>query len=300
MKRAEIPDTAAKDVRRIRWDDNLSRLARFVADNGRLPTQRGADARELSLAYWLNTQRYGARPDRMEALDRLVPTWRKTQFDSAWERQMEDVASFKAANGFFPRSSSSDRDEQLLGYWLVEQRRNVTPARAAMFDARIPGWRESRNLPLLWQNSLEDLVRFVTEHGHNPRQTGKATGEKRLAFWLKDQRILATPERSDVLDKALPKWRGNHPGHRSWIDSFTAVKDFLADHGHLPSRGADPSQHRLRQWLTDQIQRATDDQLAALDQAFPGWTSSRSGVAGGLCQSGPDLGSSGTASCRAA
>lgn len=257
-----------KSVLQLRWEENLSSLAQFLADNERFPAQTATEAAERKLASWLQYQRGHALPDRIEALDRMVPIWRKASFDSRWETQLEGAASFAAAHGRHPRTGSSDRQEQLLGYWLVYQRQGATPERAARLDSRLPGWRGSRDH--LWCEVLGKAAAFVAGHGHIPHQTGATASERSLAHWLKEQRRHATPERAAALDGAVPGWRGNHPGHRAWEDSFTAVRDFLAATGRLPVRGNN-AERRMSAWLYDQSRRATEEQRAALDAALPGW-----------------------------
>ncbi|GAA4034112.1 hypothetical protein GCM10023063_17580 [Arthrobacter methylotrophus] len=261
-------DPGSTNSHQLRWDSNLATLVRFIADNGRPPAQGAADDAERKLASWLNHQRGHALPDRVEALDRAIRTWRQTTFDLRWEKHLKATAAFSATYGHHPRPGSSDRDEKMLGSWLVKQRQNTTPERAARLDSMISGWRGSRVQS--WSEILDKVVSFVAEHGHVPHQTGAGEHERSLASWLKEQRRYATPERAAALDGAVPNWRGNHPGHRAWEDSFTAVQDFLAETGRLPSRG-DKAGRRLAAWLSDQSRRATDEQRAALDAALPGW-----------------------------
>lgn len=262
------PDPGTTSAHQLRWETKLAALAGFIATNGRFPVHGSQEAVERKLASWLQYQRGHALPHRIEALDLAVPTWRSSTYDMRWDKHLEAAASFAAVHGRHPRPGSPDRDEQLLGYWLVKQRQATTPERAARLDARIPRWREARDQS--WSEILGKVASFVAEHGHVPHQTGATDEERSLASWLKEQRRYATPERAAALDGAVPDWRGNHPGHRAWEDSFTAVRDFLAMNGRLPSRG-DDAERRLASWLYDQSRRATDEQRAALTDALPGW-----------------------------
>ncbi|MBG0738637.1 helicase associated domain-containing protein [Paeniglutamicibacter antarcticus] len=252
-----------------RWARNLAAIIRFQAEKGRLPVQGAKETTERKLASWLSVQRMRAGPARANTLDKDLPGWRGESRTSQWETKMEAAAVFAAAHGHHPRSKSSNRAEKLLGYWLVHQRRTATPERVARLDERIPDWRESQHQA--WTVTVDQIAVFVKQHGHIPHQTGQDASERHLANWLKGERMNPRPERVTALDNAAPGWRGNHPGLRSWEDSLTAVRKFLADNGRLPSGGADDVQRRLAVWVSDQSRRATDEQRSTLDRLIPGW-----------------------------
>lgn len=252
----------------VRWEAAFTSLTRFLAESGRLPALRAEDPDERRLASWLRYQRMHASPARAEALDSAIPDWRRTVPDLKWEAHLESVAAFTATHGRHPSAGSSDRQEQLLGYWLVKQRQVASPERAARLDSRIPAWRGFRDQA--WSENLAKVASFVEVHGHVPHQTGATSEERSLASWLKDQRRHASGERAAALDENVPNWRGNHPGHRSWEDSFASVREFHATTGRLPSYG-DAGERRMASWLSDQSRRATEKQRTALDRALPGW-----------------------------
>lgn len=60
------------------WDSTLSAYAAFLGNRGRHPRGQaaGADATEVSLSRWIQTQRASATGDRAKRLDAAAPGWR--------------------------------------------------------------------------------------------------------------------------------------------------------------------------------------------------------------------------------
>lgn len=198
--------------------------------------------------------------------DEPVPTG--AQADIIWHGFLTQVMELVAATGRFPRATRGP-EELRLKSWVTRQRRTMNPERIRILDEKLPGWRGGRLRS--WEDSFTATAAYFKVHGKNPTQTNPDPEVARLALWLRDQRRHATPEQQAALDSAVPGWRGKHPGHRAWSDSFKEMQAFVATHGRLPRATADRAEARLRTWLYDQRRLADDDQRAQLDSAFPGW-----------------------------
>lgn len=185
-----------------------------------------------------------------------------------WDESLTAAADFVATNGRFPAAVSGTLEGSLRN-WIVTQRRTASPERTVILDEKLPGWRGTvARRP--WAESLALTVAYVTQHGKNPAQTHPDHEVARLAHWLKDQRANASREEADALDAAVPGWRGTHPGHRSWDESFALVCAFSERHGRLPKKSPG-EEGRIGTWLDDQRGRANDSQRARLTAEFPGW-----------------------------
>ncbi|HEX9088644.1 MAG TPA: helicase associated domain-containing protein [Arthrobacter sp.] len=250
------------------WAAKAAELAEFHARQGRFP-----NSKDGSIYSWIIIQRRLASPGRAAALDSRLPGWRGVKhFAGQWEAALDRAEAFVAANGRLPRHKAADTDERSLGNWINVQRYAITPEREAILDRSIPSWRTYQAMRP-WEDSLGAVADFANVTGDFPHQTSADAETRRLAHWLKDQRMGCSPERSAALDESVPGWRGKHPGHRSWDQSLAGVAAFFAVEGHLPlaPRTAGPEEKRLRGWLTDQKLRASAGQRARLDALFPGW-----------------------------
>jgi hypothetical protein len=216
----------------VLWLETLEELKAFVAEHGRLPTQR--EARALTL--WVYTQRAAKKamdagstsaemtPARVAALE-AVPGWAwAADLEAAWQEKLEALEAYVAEHGRLPLF----RDASGLGGWIHQQRqakkamdagrkssRKMTPKRVAALEA-VPGWTWEVDLKAAWQAKLEALEAYVAEHGRLPRQ-GDPSG---LGEWIHTQRQGKkamdagktgtvrngmTPERAVALE-AVPGW----------------------------------------------------------------------------------------------
>lgn len=198
---------------------------------------------------------------------------RAEQFAAQWETMFSDVKNFVAAHGRFPKKVEGERK---LALWVITQRRDAGADRVARLNDGLPGWNVQVRIAA-WEDNLSALTRYVTATGNFPTQLDQDRSVSRLAFWLREQRMGASGERSSRLDAAVPGWRGNHPGHRSWESSLDELAAFVALTGRRPILSVDASANeiRLRRWMVDQRRRATADQRASLNARVPGWDSTR-------------------------
>lgn len=185
-----------------------------------------------------------------------------------WDESLSAVMDFVAATGRYP-VSGRDRAENRLKSWLFNQSRLTNGDRIRVLDEKLPGWRGIGNYRT-WDESLALTAAYVAAHGKNPAQTDPDKDVVRLASWLKAQRLNATAEAAAILDATIPGWRGTHPGHRNWEESFTLLRAFVSGNDRLPKKSGG-EEGRLGNWIDDQRRRASAGQRARLDAEFPGW-----------------------------
>jgi len=114
---------------------------------GTWPTSRSRDEFVASLAFWFGNIRVAGREDTLPArhrqlLDTQVPGWNDS-VEQTWERTAHEIAEFSSRTGHMPSSISPEHSERRLARWMSDKRRgrNMTPARAALLDEVLPGWR---------------------------------------------------------------------------------------------------------------------------------------------------------------
>lgn len=137
-----------------RWTARCEELARFVAENGRMPFAKGHGHTESSLGRWLAKQRAASargclNKDQRDALTR-VGGWEanpRSQRDARrWQQRLAGLAEFVALERRFPsyRRPTSEA-ERVLGTWLHTQRqaavsRQLPAEQLHAMDVQIPGW----------------------------------------------------------------------------------------------------------------------------------------------------------------
>lgn len=215
-----------------------------------------------------------------------------------FQQRTEELAAFVAEHGRYP--SVNREPGKSLGAWLTYQRSRsrdgrLSAERAATLDAAAPSWRDPRGVSDRWEERFGALSKFVAEHGKPKARAKDPHGEEnRLNIWLQGQRVEdrkspIAPERRARLDALVPGWSQarRRDASMSWEDFLTAVVAHHEQHGVWPSQVAeDPDERRKGSWLSHQRHRRnnrdkgkgltlSDERLAALDAAAPGWEITR-------------------------
>lgn len=143
----EVPDWDISRETDAYWHGRLREVSAWTDESGHLPRARGTNVSETeaSHARWLQTSRAGRflTPERIAALDLLLPGWNVTRLsESAWEQRMNEVVAWVRGTGRMPARRAADPIEARNGQWLDNNRRKTAdPARQALLDTQLPGWR---------------------------------------------------------------------------------------------------------------------------------------------------------------
>ncbi|KQO98760.1 helicase associated domain-containing protein [Leifsonia sp. Leaf264] len=142
-------------------------------------------------------------------------------------------------------------------------------------------------LPSLFAVRVDELNRFVNDHGRLPNSQVGDTAEATLAKWCQAQRNRTegrlgtmTDAEADALE-AIPGWYWQAPdGSTVWKDRLAELQAFVLTHGDIPRRRGDTAAEKsLANWV--RVQRAkktnpetvgtlTVEQSDALE-VIPGW-----------------------------
>nr|WP_269779755.1 helicase associated domain-containing protein [Mycobacterium intracellulare] len=294
-----LPGWTWRDSRAHRWERSFTALTQFVAEHGhaRVPLAH-IDEAGRRLGNWVMQQRHDQQdnrldPDRAARLEAL-PGWvwsgsegHQECLDRRWERGFTALTQFVAEHGHanVPRLHINS-DNFRLGEWVDTQRAShqdnrLDLARAVRLEA-LPGWvwRESRED--LWERLYVALAAYVAEHGHARFPSAHITSDSiRLGQWVNTQRYTY---RQGELDadraarlEALAGWVWGASGEQRWERGFTALTQFVDEHGHaqVPYDHISVDRFRLGQWVNTQRythrQGALDPRRTARLQALPGW-----------------------------
>lgn len=137
-----------------KWQMKADEFAAFIAEHGRAPERRSANARERKLHIWMLNQRAARAgrststwsPQRQTYLDRLLPGWDRNRHDT-WHQHATGLATFVTAHGRLPQQRATDTQELRLWYWLRRQRDSKigctaswTTEREEYLGRHVPGW----------------------------------------------------------------------------------------------------------------------------------------------------------------
>lgn len=271
------------------WERTAQGVVELASRCGRLPSA-GTDADDVERrhARWLRHQRELARTGtlrrwRAEWLDRHLPGWRRPS-ETRWRAHAVQVAIHRIEHGRMPTMNAADEDGRRLGNWLHTQRRRhrsgrLDPERGVWLDLNLPGWDDPA--ADAWYANAESCALHVTDSGRFPAGGADDAAERRLAIWLRGQRVIArrgrmADERGRWLDEAIPGW--DRPHETDWLTVATSLVAFEASTGRMPATGADaaPAERRLATWLSRQRSRHAAGRLperhvAWLDERLPSW-----------------------------
>nr|WP_269089261.1 helicase associated domain-containing protein [Mycobacterium avium] len=299
-----LPGWVWRDSRADRWERGFAALTQFVAQHGhaRVPGSHITDDGHR-LGAWVTDQRRDQRKNRLDparaARLQTLPGWdwsgnagHEEWLEQRWERGFTALTQFVDEHGHANVASRHTCSDSFhLGGWVSAQRRKhhrgeLEDGRAARLEA-LPGWvwrRRDRTPGVYcgWDGRFAALTQFVDEHGHARVPSAHITGDGiRLGQWVNAQRHT---HRQGALDadraarlEALPGWVWGASGEQRWERGFTALTQFVDEHGHtrVPHGHISADRFRLGQWVNTQRytyrQGALDPRRTARLQALAGW-----------------------------
>lgn len=263
------------------WMENFEQTLDYYNAHGAIPTSaKGVSPERERMSAWLNGQRAKARkgglsPERKQLLDDAFPGWamtRKERDAIKWNRQLADVAAFKAKHGVIPRDDKLEANEHALRVWLARQRKlhaeGKLPAdRLEALNAVDADWL-ANGTSLIWENNFASAVLHLGAAVSDTEDTDRAHR------WLDVQRsriALLSEDQLQALDDAIPGWRRSH------LDSWQKrLKQAAAD---LTAGKLSPADEK---WLNGNRSRwlrgkFSEEKARMLDEAVPGWRTTTAG-----------------------
>ncbi|MCG7308308.1 helicase associated domain-containing protein [Brachybacterium sp. ACRRE] len=199
----ETPDFDA------RWEEKLFALRDYVQEHGRHPVMGGSSAAGIWRMNQVRLKRIGRLdPERRRRLDETAPGWDLSMRERRpVEQTLDELTAYIAEHGKTPPASVPR-----IGAWLHNQRSSarrgtLSMDRRRLLDKHVPGWLpEGNDRDRKWMGHLEDLARYVAEHGRTPPLATPVIGD-----WLNRQRQAARKgtlqkDRRRLLDERVPGW----------------------------------------------------------------------------------------------
>ncbi|WP_312875833.1 helicase associated domain-containing protein [Arthrobacter terrae] len=193
-----------------------------------------------------------------------------------WTEMAAVVSAFVERSGNLPGPGAEPTEDEMAG-WLAVQRRaaqqgRMTEVHRSFLDARIPGWRQSRQER--WNSQLTFLAETLTSGTPVKGQ---------LKVWLKSQRRAAaagylSAGRQAALDSLAHGWdRPAADPELLWLGRAEDLANFVDFSGRLPaSIGSSAEESGLYRWMNYQrglarAGRITKARRKWLDKNVPGW-----------------------------
>jgi hypothetical protein len=257
-----------------------------------------------ALAIWVTTQRGNKKAgrlslDRQRRLVELGFVW--DRFETTWEEQFAALAQYKAQHGHC-NVPHKWPENPVLSEWVSTQRRARRKGSLnTEWQQRLEGlgllWdlRARPNVMPNWDKSFGKLVSFKAQHGHCnvPRSWA---GDDGLGRWVHGQREKhragrQSQEHHQRLEGIGFEWRLQQKGLQqkglqkkwTWDESFAALSQFKAQHGHcnVPNRWAEDP--HLGRWVSkqrekQQIGRLSEDRQRRLEALGFEWRLQQKGL----------------------
>ena len=315
------------------WNAQVDHLAAWMRGNpGRLPRSQShtttTNPAEKKVGIFLSNQRIykkkldagavepgGMTAARVATLDARCPGWSiETDF---WAEGVDNLSAWMRKNpGRLPSIGSADPSEKKVGKFMTAQRgfkkkldgggamrmelKGMTAERAAMLDARCPGWDADA-----WAESVDGLADWICAAGPGrlPSIGSADPAEEKAGKFLLVQRLGKkklddgaaiiglrgmTTERAATLDVRCPGWDRKWDSWAMGVDGLAAWMR-AAGPGQLPSQvSADPAEKKAGTFLAVQRKNKkkldggattarelggmTAARVATLNTNCPGWS----------------------------
>jgi hypothetical protein len=194
----------------------------------------------------------------------------------AWQANFEALVTWVETFGRNPQRRGVSEEEYRLYLWRLAQQVSGSDERKALLDAAVPGWtgKPRRKRRDSWDDAAQEFLTWVDSNGGKLPVLCDDVDEKRMYFWLTNQRqsIAAFPERVRFMDENIPGWKVTPPD-KAWENRFTVFVEFVEKEGRLPKRV--PEEQSLYTWLFNQKSSKDAGKLARLDAVSPYWRDAR-------------------------
>lgn len=186
--------------RGVPFEQSVADLKAFMDRTGTLPSTVAEDPLEARLGRFRTAMLDpNVSRARREVLDAQAPGWdaKLTITARTFSSRLEDLKTFLTNHGRAPSRASGDGAELALHRWqnLTSVRRNADRWSAVLDTYRTAGVQPPVS-KLSFDQRLEQLRAFVTQHGHAPRwAAADGTQEAMLYGWQRTRVNRTNPER---------------------------------------------------------------------------------------------------------
>jgi superfamily II DNA or RNA helicase len=262
------------------WYELFGDVKRFIAENARRPISCSDDANEKQLGSWIIRQNMNFKNKSNSMKDQYkYELWKKFLEEYHYMKSNDDMwhETFNAVNIFIdknkkrPSSESKNKNEKLLGVWILNQQNAYKHLSGAMNDTeRFNLWTNflieyqeyMKTDSTIWHESFELLKAFIHKNKKQPSQISINVDEKRLGQWLSTQKQNYKNKTNAMKDELkynlwttfLEEYKDFMKSNDDiWNELFESLKIFIKENKKQPySILTDSFEKKLGQWLSSQ------------------------------------------------
>jgi len=189
-----------------------------------------------------------------------------------WYETFEKVKNFMDTEGKRPSSTSKNKNEKSLGYWLSDQNKNYKKKEKSMkTEERRNIWEEFveeyKHYLLsddeVWNTKLEKVKNFMDENKKKPSDHSKNKEEKVLGSWIGTQKhnyknkqySMKTEEKRNLLDDFVEEYKQYFLSvDDKWNTKLKEVKQFMDKENKKPNICSNNKDEQfLCSWIYNQV-----------------------------------------------
>jgi predicted helicase len=210
------------------WEIMFLKLKTYVKTNKKYPSYTDKNIGIRKLGMWASYQRTIKNgknremitQERIQKLESLPGWFWNINFDSIWDKTLNDVKNYVMTNKEYPRNVNKDIKIKKLGRWISTQRklkkgmgRGILTSERIQKLESLPGWFWNINLEFVWNEMFNEVKSYVNKYKKYPSCRDRNCRVKKMGRWISTQRKVKkgmgngklTPERIQKLE-SLPKW----------------------------------------------------------------------------------------------
>jgi hypothetical protein len=236
------------------WNEGLSYLKAYREREGHCRVPHGYVENGYALGKWVSVQRqrqHVLSEERRQRLNELGFSW--DPYEERWDAGLSHLQTYKQREGHcsVPLQYKTP-DGYLLGRWVSNQRVSqdkLSDECKARLDALGFDWNP---LDTAWEDGLEHLRAFVTEHKHcQVPQDYQSPDGFRLGSWVTGRRTRKdnlSPEQIEILDALGFDW---DPISAQWEEGVEHLESYVKENKHcrVPQAYKTSDGYPLGRWV---------------------------------------------------
>lgn len=275
------------------WNLSYEKVEKFKKENGRFPAEEADDEEEAFLGRWIGTQKQRILRQYADKKEDEIPVDKRIKIDKlhqigiiykikSWEEWYEEYKNFLLMHdGKKPYQKSKNGTEAALGRWGTAQQQKILRKYYNVTEESIPdeikdkikklhelGIFHSESNRQSWEETYEEVIKFLQENGRLPYSTSSDSEESRLGRWKdyqKDRIVKAyrhcqedeIPKKIKEKLKLLSSFGEeymNATTNEEKKDRFDEYVEFLKEHnGKTPSnKSKDKRERTLSRWALEE------------------------------------------------
>jgi superfamily II DNA/RNA helicase len=185
------------------WNNHLDKLIQYIKENNKLPSQNDKDKKIKCLSGWISLQKKNYKIQNKIMKNNVIYNKFKDFLEiykeyfisneEIWNNNLEKVIKYINESKKTPSIESKNKEIKALGSWLSSQKRTYKKQIEIMKNYiiynKFKDFQETYKEYLLsneeiWNNNLENIIKYIKENNKFPSSTSKDEEIKYLGVWV--------------------------------------------------------------------------------------------------------------------